>query len=374
MRVPQVVIRGAAGVLAVAVVVTAWRSANPPQAYRAAARIQVVEDAVTDVDSEVTALMRQVSGTAIAVARVEDGSLIDVSLQGADADLAARTVDRAVDEFLRTREAERVRRAEALLAETAAAATRQTDIVQRAERDRAAARAQLARARRDRESAVARLGNVERSLTNARERVAELEPVVVYLRTGGAADSLSVIQNLPFMQQIQARIAELDGQRAALLTRYGPSHPDVERNAVERASADRQLQQELANMSATLAQDYEAARVELQMLEADRQQALQLSRQPLPYGSEYMSLTRRAEAERAALSALELRGQQLTAILREPGSGVVRVARAELVQPMVPSPAPWPWALGVLAALAAAFAAPSLLRSMGRSAARRRPD
>jgi len=374
MRVPQVAIRSAAGLLAVAVVVTAWRVANPPPAFRAAARIQVAEDPVTDVAGEVTALMRQVSGTPVAVTRVNGGHLIEVSLQGADADLVGRTVNDVVDDFLRTREADRARRAQALLGEIAADVKRQTEVVQRVERARADARAQMARIERDREAVTARLRDVEFSLARARERVAELEPLVTYLKSGRPPEALSVIQNFPFIQQLQGRLAVLEGERASLLTRYGQEHPEIERNADERASVAAKLRGEIANITGMLARDYEAVRIELAWLENDRKEVLQLSKQPLPSDGEYMSLSRRLSAERDALSALELREQDISEIVAHPGSGVARVDRAAPVRPMVPSPAQWPWALAALAALAAALAAPSILRTIGRSGARRVPE
>lgn len=361
-RVPQIVIRSAAGLLAAAVVVTAWRAAYPPEAHRAAARIQIAEDAVTSVAGELAALEGQIAGTPMAVTRVEGASAIELSLQSDDPEVSARTVNQAVDVYLRIRTDERARRARALLAETRAAITQQQAVVARAEQERASAQALLARGRQDRASVVTQLKSVEASLAAARARVAELAPLAGPIKSGRSAASLNAVQAMPFVQVMQERIAALDDERAALVGRYGASHPDVERSSRAREKASAELQAQLASLSATLLRDYEAALLEQEVLERERQAIFRRPDGPLPSGVEYLALSRQAEDARAALATLERRAEELD---RVEGTPVARAERAVPARPMVPPPTPWPWALALAAAFVAAWAAPSLLRSIG---------
>lgn len=364
MHVPQIVIRTAAALLAGAVVVTAWRAASPPVAYRASARIQIPEDPVTSVAGELEALGRQVAGTAMAVTRADDGGAIDVSLQSGDPAGAVQTVNTAVDTYLRTRGVDRTGRARALLVETTAAIAEQRTVVDRAEQERAAAQTLVARARRDRASAATQLKDIDASLARARARVAELAPVAVALRSGRSAESLSAVQAITFVRAMQERIAVLESEETALRTRFGSAHPEIARIRSEREKATAELQTELANLSATLLNDYDAATLERAVLEREREQVLRRPDVSLPSGGEFLSLSQRVDRERASLALLERRAQELNEV---EGSPVGRADGAALVRPMVPPPARWPWVLGLLAAITAAWAARPLLRSIART-------
>ncbi len=368
MHVPHVVIRSAAGLLAAAAVLTAWQRANPRPVYRAAARVHIAVDPVTSLESELKSLGRLAEGTGVAVVRADGPDAVELFLQTSDPAAAASAVNGVIDAYLSARSAERARRAEALLTEVRAGMTREAAVVKRAELERNAAQTLVARTRRDQDSARAQLKNIEEPLARARARVAELEPVVTHLRSGRSAEALSLVQGMPFVRAGQERLAALDAERAGLLTRYGPSHPEIARNRDARQTAVAALQAQIADLTETLTQDYDAARLELASLEPVREKALQVTDGPLPSRAEYVSMTRRVDEARASLTALEQREQQLAAIVREPGSGVARVDRAEPVRPLPRSVARWPWALALLAALAAAMAAPSVLKSFARTA------
>lgn len=159
------------------------------------------------------------------------------------------------------------------------------------------------------------------------------------------------------VQALQARVAGLDGERAALLARYGPAHPRLARNAADREALVARLQTEVENTTGMVTHDYETARLDKQWLEGERDKALLLSTQPLPSREEYRSLFRRAAAERAAHSTLVSRQRELADIVWAPGPGVRLVERVPPMRTTPERPSPWPWAIVLLAAIAVPFAA-----------------
>lgn len=370
MRATRLVIRSAAGLFAATVVATAWRASGPPATYRAAARLAITEDAAADVPGEIAALKRYAGRAHVAVVS-DAANVIEISLDAGDPLAAVEAADTVVDEYLRTRRSERARRAAAMLAETEARVKKQAGVVRRLERDLAGAQTVLARVRRDRQSAASHLRNLERSIGRAQERLAELEPLVAHIRSGRPAEHLSVVQNTLDVQALQARVAGLDGERAALLARYGPAHPQLQRNAADRAAVVARLQTEIANIAGMVTHDYETTRLDKQWLEGERDKALLLSTQPLPSRGEYESLFRRAQEERAAHAASVRRQQELQDIVQVPGPGVTLVERVPPVRNTPGHPSPWPWAIGLLAAVAVLFAARAVVR---RRSARTEPE
>src|SRR6185295_18834075 len=77
--------------------------------------------------------------------------------------------------------------------------------------------------------------------------------------------SLTTIAANPFVQQLKARIVELERDKARLEERYGEKHPDVQRVNGQIADAQRQLDQEIDKNVAAIKSDYQAA------LEEERQ-------------------------------------------------------------------------------------------------------
>jgi polysaccharide biosynthesis transport protein len=188
---------------------------------------------------------------------------------------------------------------------------------------------------------VQKLGDLQGAVT--RGRAETIEKQTQYAQLSGLAsnnvalDTLPAIASNPYIHGIKDELANLQQQLALASEQLGDRHPDIIKLRAAVEAADRKLRTEISKLSASIRNEYEAARARESALtvafERQKVEVQELNAKAV----EYTALDRAATANRLLLDNLEQRSKQITLARDLPS------ASASLLDPAeVPSVPVWP--------------------------------
>lgn len=298
----------------------------------------------------------------VTVEPVRGSRLVDVSFVSADPDFAARAINVLAEEYVQQNLEFRLQNSDKTLEWLTQEVAKQQQIVQASERMLAEYREnQNALSLEDRQNIiVARLNQVNDAA--ARARTARIQREAVYNQVINAADpgNVSAVAASGFVQQLKARIVELERDRVRLADRYLPQHPEMQKINLQLTDAQRQLQAEIARIVDGIKTDYQQALEEERQLAADLEaqkvQATDLNRKSI----DYSVLEREAESNRQVYESLLQREKELRVVSNSRANNVRLLDRAEVPGvPFTPNTRrAWMMALlfGAVLGIGAAFA------------------
>ncbi len=210
---------------------------------------------------------------------------------------------------------------------------------------------------------VQRLNSLNSAVTQAKTELIAAEARYRQLSAGHTnletLDSFPPIRANTVVQQIRARLADLQRDRALLAGNLGAKHPDMVRLDTAIAGTERELTTEIANTVESVRQEYLAALAREKQLTAalnsQKASALALNRQGIEYGV----LLREVESNREIYQSLLQRANQTAVSSELKGSNIEIVDAAEVpqrpIRPSTRSNIIVGFLLSALAALAMAF-------------------
>lgn len=142
------------------------------------------------------------------------------------------------------------------------------------------------------------------------EAEARLQSVRNLLSRGLSADVSGEALNSPVISDLRRQQAEIIRERADLLNRYGPRHPDVERINTEAANIQEQIKDELGRIVANLEGEAAIVRQRVNSLESSLGQARSTLAQNNRASVRLRELERNAEASRSIYEAFLARFKQ----------------------------------------------------------------
>src|SRR6266550_3742152 len=236
----------------------------------------------------------------VQVVPVRGSRLVDVYFVSAEPEFAARAVNVLAEGYVAENLEFRLQNTDKTLQWLTEEVAKQQNVVQASERMLAEYREnQNALSLEDRQNIiVSRLNSVNDAASRA--RMNRIQKEALYNQVVAAKDraSLSQIASNPFVQQLKARIGELQRDKVRLEERYGEKHPDVQRVNGQIEDAQRQLDAEVNRSVAAIKADYQAALDEEKQLgtdlEGQKAQATDLNRKSI----DYSVLQREAESNR----------------------------------------------------------------------------
>ena len=298
----------------------------------------------------------------IGVNPVRGSRLVDVFFVAADPQFAARAVNVLAEEYVNQNLEFRLQNTDKTLQWLTQEVGKQQNVVQASERMLAEYREnQNALSLEDRQNIiVSRLNQVNDVASKARTSRIQKEAVYNQVIAAKDRESLTMIAANPFVQQLKARIVELERDRLRLAERYGDKHPELLRVTSQINDAERQLDEEISKNVAAIKADYQAALEEEKQLnsdlEAQKVQATDLNRKSI----DYSVLQREAESNRQVYESLLQREKELRVVSNSRANNVRLLDRAEMpAAPFTPNTRrAWMMALlfGLGMGIAAAFA------------------
>ncbi|MGE0443789.1 MAG: GumC family protein [Vicinamibacterales bacterium] len=298
----------------------------------------------------------------VTVEPVRGSRLVDVSFVSADPDFAARAINVLAEEYVQQNLEFRLQNSDKTLEWLTQEVAKQQQVVQASERMLAEYREnQNALSLEDRQNIiVARLNQVNDAA--ARARTARIQREAIYNQVINATDpgNVSAVAASGFVQQLKARIVELERDRVRLADRYLPQHPEMQKINLQLTDAQRQLQAEIARIVDGIKTDYQQALEEERQLAADLEaqkvQATDLNRKSI----DYSVLEREAESNRQVYESLLQREKELRVVSNSRANNVRLLDRAEVPGlPFTPNTRrAWMMALlfGAVLGIGAAFA------------------
>jgi len=298
----------------------------------------------------------------VGVNPVRGSRLVDVFFVAADPQFAARAVNVLAEEYVNQNLEFRLQNTDKTLQWLTQEVGKQQNVVQASERMLAEYREnQNALSLEDRQNIiVSRLNQVNDVASKARTSRIQKEAVYNQVIAAKDRESLTMIAANPFVQQLKARIVELERDRLRLAERYGDKHPELLRVTSQINDAERQLDEEISKNVAAIKADYQAALEEEKQLnsdlEAQKVQATDLNRKSI----DYSVLQREAESNRQVYESLLQREKELRVVSNSRANNVRLLDRAEMpAAPFTPNTRrAWMMALlfGLGMGIAAAFA------------------
>jgi len=298
----------------------------------------------------------------VGVNPVRGSRLVDVFFVSADPEFAAKAVNVLADEYVNQNLEFRLQNTDKTLQWLTQEVAKQQNVVQASERMLAEYREnQNALSLEDRQNIiVSRLNQVNE--VSSKARTSRIQKEALYNQVIAAKDreSLTTIAANPFVQQLKARIVELERDRLRLAERYGDKHPDLLRVTSQIHDAERQRDEEIDKSVAAIKADYQAALEEEKQLnsdlEAQKVQATDLNRKSI----DYSVLQREAESNRQVYESLLQREKELRVVSNSRANNVRLIDRAQMpASPFTPNTRrAWLMALlfGLGMGIAAAFA------------------
>jgi polysaccharide biosynthesis transport protein len=188
---------------------------------------------------------------------------------------------------------------------------------------------------------VQKLAEVQSAATRARaetiEKQTQYEQLSAMQSKHDALDTLPAIASNPYIHGIKDELAVLQQQLAQASEQLGDRHPDIIRLRTAVDAADQKLRTEISKLSASIGNEYAAARArESALTAAFERQKLEVQ-QLNAKAVEYTALDRAATANRLLLDNLEQRSKQITLARNLPSASVSLLDLAE-----VPSVPVWP--------------------------------
>ena len=298
----------------------------------------------------------------IQVNPVRGSRLVDVYFISADPQFAARAVNVVAEEYVNQNLEFRLQNTDKTLQWLTQEVAKQQNVVQASERMLAEYREnQNALSLEDRQNIiVSRLNQVNDAASRARTTRIQKETLYNQVTTAKDRESLSTIAANPFVQQLKARIGELERDRVRLAERYGEKYPDLQRVNGQITDAERQLDEEITKNVQAIKSDYQAAVDEEKQLandlEGQKVQATDLNRKSI----DYSVLQREAESNRQVYESLLQREKELRVVSNSRANNVRLLDRAQIPGgPFTPNTSrAWMMALlfGLGIGIAAAFA------------------
>lgn len=269
----------------------------------------------------------------VQVEPVRGSRLVDVYFDAADAAFAARAVNTLVDEYV-------VQNLEIKVANVANQLTWLASEVQRQQAALEASERALAEYQEKQDAGaladnqnivVTRLNQLSDEATKARtDRILKQTVWEQVKQAGQDRESLSVILQNPNVQNLRARLTELQRRRAQLSDRYFEKHPDVIKVNSELTDAEQQYNREIQKAVQNARTDYEAAvareRELSRELDSQKGAATALNRKNV----DYSVLQRTAETNRQTYNDLLRREQELRVVANSRANNVRVVDRAEV--------------------------------------------
>ena len=305
-------------------------------------RVAEFDDARTSPNSE--SMVNAELLARVAVHPVQNSRLVDVTFVSADPAFAALAANTFADEYVQQNFEVRRRTVATSLEWLSRELANQQRKVEASERAMAQYREdQNALSLEQRQNiVVARLNQLNDAVTKAKTNRAEKEALYEQIKgldEGASVETIPAILQNPFIQTIKTRLADLEGEKAMLLERYGEKYPDVMKVNASLQDASRQLQQELAKAIEAIRNAYQSAVAEEQTLEraldAQKGKALDLDRKSVSY----TVLERDAHSNRQVYEALLLREKELQVMANSRGSNVrVTDPAAKPSVPFTPMP------------------------------------
>jgi capsular exopolysaccharide synthesis family protein len=298
----------------------------------------------------------------IQVSPVRGSRLVDVYFVSAEPQFAARAVNILAEEYVNQNLEFRLQNTDKTLQWLTQEVAKQQNVVQASERMLAEYREnQNALSLEDKQNLiVSRLNQVNDAASRARTTRIQKEALYNQVTAAKDRESLSTIAANPFVQQLKARIVELERERLRLAERYGEKYPDLQRVNGQIADAQRQLDEEINKNVQAIKSDYQAALDEEKQLandlEGQKGQATDLNRKSI----DYSVLQREAESNRQVYESLLQREKELRVVSNSRANNVRLLDRAEVPgAPFTPNTRrAWLMALlfGLGIGIAAAFA------------------
>jgi capsular exopolysaccharide synthesis family protein len=298
----------------------------------------------------------------VQVVPVRGSRLVDVFFVSADPQFAARAVNVLAEEYVNQNLEFRLQNTDKTLQWLTDEVAKQQNVVQTSERMLAEYREnQNALSLEDRQNIiVSRLNQVNDAAAKARTDRIQKETVYNQVVAAKDRETLSTIASNPFVQQLKARIVDLERERSRLSERYGEKYPDVQRVNAQIADAQRQLDEEVDKNVQAIKADYQASvEAEKQFgkeLDQQKEQATDLNRKSI----DYSVLQREAESNRQVYESLLQREKELRVVSNSRANNVRLLDRAEVPGgPFTPNTQrAWMMALlfGLGIGIAAAFA------------------
>jgi capsular exopolysaccharide synthesis family protein len=268
----------------------------------------------------------------ISVEPVRGSRLVDVFFVSADPDFAARAINTVAEEYVAQNLEFRLANTDKTLEWLTQEVAKQQQVVQASERMLAEYReSQNALSLEDRQNIiVARLNQVNDAA--ARARTARIQREAIYNQVINAPDpaNVSAVAASGFVQQLKARIVELERDRVRLAERYGALHPEMQKINLQITDANRQLEAEVQKIVDGIRADYQQALEEERQLAADLEaqkvQATDLNRKSI----DYSVLQSEAESYRSVYEALLQRERELRVVSQSRANNVRLLDRAEV--------------------------------------------
>jgi polysaccharide biosynthesis transport protein len=173
---------------------------------------------------------------------------------------------------------------------------------------------------------VQKLAEVQSAATKARaetiEKQTQYEQLSAMQSKHDALDTLPAIASNAYIHSIKDELAGLQQQLAQASEQLGERHPDIIRLRTAVDAADRKLRTEISKLSASIGNEYAAARARESALtsafERQKVEVQQLNAKAV----EYTALDRAATANRLLLDNLEQRSKQITLARNLPSASV----------------------------------------------------
>lgn len=268
----------------------------------------------------------------VAVEPVRGSRLVDVTFVSADPRLAALAINVLGEEYVQQNLEFRLANSDKSLQWLTQEVAKQQQVVQASERMLAEYREnQNALSLEDRQNIiVARLNQVNDAAARARTVRIQKEAVYNQVVAAKEPENISVVAGSGFVQQLKARIVDLERDRVRLAERYGEKHPEMQKIALQLTDANRQLGAEVAKIVDGIKSEYQqAAEEERQLasdLESQKAQATDLNRKSI----DYSVLQREAESNRQVYESLLQREKELKVVSNSRANNVRLLDRAEV--------------------------------------------
>ena len=268
----------------------------------------------------------------VAVEPVRGSRLVDIYFVAADPEFAARAINVLAEEYVAQNLEFRLQNTDKTLQFLTQEVAKQEQLVQASQRMLAEYREnQNALSLEDRSNVVgARLTQVNDAV--ARARTSRIQREAIYNQVVNANDpaNVSAVAASGFVQQLKARIVDLERDRVRLAERYLPQHPEMQKINLQLTDANRQLQAEVQKIIDGIKTDYQQAQEEERQLSADlenqKAQAADLSRKNV----DYSLLEREAESAQQVYQSLLQRENELRVANNSRANNVRLLDRAEV--------------------------------------------
>jgi succinoglycan biosynthesis transport protein ExoP len=268
----------------------------------------------------------------VQVIPVRSSRLVDVAFTSADAQFAAKAVNAMADEYVQQNLEFRLQNTQKTLQWLTQEVARQQQVVQASERELAEYREnQNALSLEDRQNIViARLNQVNDAVTRAKTQRVQRESLYRQITSVTDRTTLAVMAQNPFVQNLKARLAELERDQIRLAERYGDKHPELQKVTNQIADTHRQIDAEIEKSMESVKNEYQAAVAEERTLTAELEKqkaaAMDLNRKSI----DYSVLQREAESNRQVYESLLQREKELRVVSNSRANNVRLLDRAEV--------------------------------------------